>query len=277
MTAKKEEGCALCQEVRPLRDSHIIPEFLHGPLYDEKHRFNTYGQDGSPETGLEQKGQRERLLCDECEQRFSDHERWVTNLFRGAIAAFSDTTRSEMVQGKSLKFTRIGTDAHPTTATVPSLLLVEGVDYVRLKLFLLSLLWRMGVSSLHFFREVELGPHEKKIRMMLINDDPGEPHDYPCQLRLIEADNRLLSDFQSQPRKYRLDGRTFYRLYSTGIRFDFCVSNRPIHPGDVELYCVKRQSDFIWCVDSVRKHPDLVAELLKLGQDLNLGESERRK
>ncbi len=145
------------------------------------------------------------------------------------------------------------------------MLLVEGVDYVRLKLFLLSVLWRMGVSKLHFFREVGLGPHEGKIRKMLLNDDPGDPDEYPCQLRLVEPDQRLLTDWLSQPRKARFDGKTFYRLFSTGVRFDFCVSNRTIHPGEVELYCIKRQPSFVWCIDSIHKHPDLVAELITFG------------
>lgn len=140
----------------------------------------------------------------------------------------------------------------------PSRPQVEAVDYAALKLFLLSLLWRMGVSSLHFFREVELGSHEERIRKMLLNDNPGEPSEYPCQLCLIEAEGRLLTDYQSQPQRSKREGRNFYRFYSTGVRFEFCVSNRPIHPGWVELYCVKRQQAFTWSVDSIHKHPDLV-------------------
>lgn len=268
MSVEKRQRCALCQQVRPLRDSHIIPEFLHGGLYDEIHRFNTYGHHGSPVGGLAQKRARECLLCDECEQRFCVYERCASVFYRGAVTAFSDTTRPAVTHGRSLKFTRIGEDSKPTTAPVPWVLLIEGVDYVRLKLFLLSLLWRMGVSSLYFFREVGLGPHEEKIRKMLLKDDPGEPGDYPCQIRLIEAYERLLTDYQSQPRKYRRDGKTFYRLFSTGIKFDFCVANRSIHPGLLELYCIKKQTDFVWSVDSIRKHPDLIAELIKFGYDM---------
>ncbi len=31
-------SCALCQQDRPLRESHILLEFLHRPIYDDKHR-----------------------------------------------------------------------------------------------------------------------------------------------------------------------------------------------------------------------------------------------
>ncbi len=53
--------CALCLE-RPLRDSHVIPEFLYKSIYDEKHRFYALAVGEYP--GYEQKGIRESLLCE---------------------------------------------------------------------------------------------------------------------------------------------------------------------------------------------------------------------
>jgi len=32
-------ACKLCNNEVPLRNSHIIPEFLYASLYDDKHRF----------------------------------------------------------------------------------------------------------------------------------------------------------------------------------------------------------------------------------------------
>jgi hypothetical protein len=127
MSGPKKQTCALCQQNLLLRESHIIPEFLHRTLYDDIHRFNTFGLEGSPEVGLAQKGERESLLCDKCEQRFADYERHAAVFYHGAIKAFSDTNTSELKYGKSLKFTRRGKDGKPTTAAVPTLLQVEGV------------------------------------------------------------------------------------------------------------------------------------------------------
>src|SRR5215469_14546681 len=39
VTVSAELKCALCRQERPLRKSHVIPEFMFGPLYDGKHRF----------------------------------------------------------------------------------------------------------------------------------------------------------------------------------------------------------------------------------------------
>lgn len=268
MSANERRSCALCGQNRDLRDSHVIPEFLHLPLYDEKHRFHTYGLDGEPQRGLEQKGQRESLLCDECEQRFSNYERWVSDFYRGAVAAFADTSRSELQHGRSLKFTRIGLDGKPTTSAVPRMLHVEGIDYAKMKLFLLSLLWRMGISKLLFFSGITLGFQEKRIRKMLLSNDPGTAEHYACQLRLIELDGRLITDYQSQPRQYTHNGRKCCRFYSTGVRFDFMVSNHPADPESVEFFCIKPQSHYVCWIDSVRGHPELVNELVKFGRDM---------
>jgi hypothetical protein len=155
--------------------------------------------------------------------------------------------------------------------------MVEGFDYVRMKLFLLSLLWRMGVSQPYFFNEVKLGFHEKRIRRMLLADDPGSADQYACQFRLIELEGQLLTDYQSRPRQYTHNGRKCCRFYSTGIRFDFMVSNHPADPESMELFCVKPRSQYVCWIDSVRTHPDLVAELIKFGGDMKWIQANQTK
>lgn len=266
MSADKRTACALCQQIRPLRESHIIPEFLHGPLYEDTiRRFNTYGLDGRPKTGFLQKGQHEHLLCDECEQRFCVYENWASGFYKGAIAAFSNTTRSEIPYGKKLRFTRIDSDGNPTMTAVPTKLIADGFDYAKMKLFLLSILWRMGMSQSYFFSGLTLGFQEKRIRRMLLEDDPGSAERYACQLRLIHLDGRLITDYQSQPRQFDYCGRKCCRLFSTGFRFDFMVSNHPPDPKFVELYCVKPQPQYVCWVDSILTHPDLAGELREFG------------
>ena len=271
----KRTICALCQQPRTLRESHIIPEFLHGPLYEENLcSFNTYGHEGRPKVGFMRKGERERLLCDECEKRFSVYEGWASDFYKGAIVAFSDTTRSEIPFGKRLHFTRIDSNGNPTKSGVPRKLKVEGFDYKILKLFLLSLLWRMGVSQLHFFSGVTLGHQEKRLRRMLLENDPGSAERYACQMRLIELEGKLVTDYQSQPHQYDHRGKKCCRLFSTGFRFDFMASNHPADDYDVDHYCVKPQPHYECWVDSIRTHPDLANELIKLGNDMKWTEAK---
>lgn len=262
-------ACALCRQISPLRNSHIIPEFLYETLYDEIHRFNTYGKEGLPILGMEQKGERERLLCDGCEKRFCQYENFACDFIRGGLAAFAETRPLVVSLSGQLKYTRIDALGSPTTEKVPTWIAVDGIDYAKLKLFFLSLIWRMGISKLHFFHEVDLGPHQAKIGKMLLNNHPGEPNEYPCEICLVEINERLLTDWQQQPHKYREGMKTFYRFIASGIMFTFWVTNQPIHSGMIELYCVQRKPSFLWSVNSIHKHPDLVAALIKTGYDLN--------
>jgi hypothetical protein len=77
--------CALCCEEADLRASHIIPEFMFKPLYGEDyHRFHVLS--AQARNRYEQKGIREKLLCEACEQRFSVNERYVSQLMFGDLA-----------------------------------------------------------------------------------------------------------------------------------------------------------------------------------------------
>lgn len=55
---------------------------------------------------------------------------------------------------------------------------ISDFDYLKLKMFFISLLWRAGVSSRALFRRVNLGPHEDRLRQLILANDPGSPHDY---------------------------------------------------------------------------------------------------
>lgn len=273
MSADNQQTCALCQQVRPLKLSHIVPEFLHGPLYEENHSFNTYGHEGRPKAGYMRKGERQDLLCGECEGRFSVHEGWASDFYKGALSAFADTTRAEVCFGKTLKFTRIDASGQPTTLPVPRILKIEGFDYVKMKLFLLSLLWRMGVSRLHFFEEITLGHHEKRIRKMLLDGDPGKAEVYACQLRLIELNGRLVTDCQIQPKQYDHLGKKRCKFFSTGFKFDFTVNNHPPDPESLKLFCVKPSSEYSLWIDSILTHQDLREDLVRLGRNMNWSNS----
>jgi hypothetical protein len=67
------ETCALCLEQRPLMESHFIPKFAIRTFKDQ----SLTGYMRSPEAPnvRRQDGKKERLLCGECEGRFSRAER----------------------------------------------------------------------------------------------------------------------------------------------------------------------------------------------------------
>lgn len=144
--------CRLCQNEEDLSDSHIIPEFFFKPLYTSKHQFFALSTDEGIANKILQKGLREKLLCQKCETFLSKYELYVAEVFQG-------TSRLQM---KQLSEKRI----------------VLAVDYVKFKLFELSVLWRASISSLDFFSAIVLGDEEEKLRKMLLAEDPGEPGMY---------------------------------------------------------------------------------------------------
>lgn len=121
-SAAREPECRLCLRPRRLRRSHIIPEAVYKPLYDEKHRAIAFHPNDTTNYGFMQKGLREPLLCGDCEQFLNDmyekpfYRMWIEN---DTLAVLTDQDAA----------------------------VIEGLDYATFKLFHMSVLFRAGVSS----------------------------------------------------------------------------------------------------------------------------------
>lgn len=197
--------CALCKTNGELRNSHIIPEFFYKLVYDPSpRRFRVVSAIASEPERYVQKGLRERLLCSVCEQKIGRLENYAKKTF---------------VDGKGLQITQ------QNAAVV-----LSNLDYKLFKLFLLSLLWRMSVSKLDFFREVRLGLYEEKIRLALVNDDPLLPLQYACQMIVVLVGGKTCTDWIVEPTVARVGGRHVYSLVITGILFNFYVGRQPLQP-----------------------------------------------
>ena len=193
--------CAMCRQERKLVRSHIIPEFLYKAMYDSKHRILFVSPDPSQLLQLPQKGIREKLLCSECDSRLGNYEHYAEPLIFGGNCR---------VQIKKV---------------TKDYILVHRVNYRLFKLFQLSILWRMSVSSLNFFQAVDLGVHEDRIRQMLLNQDPGQAHQYGCIMQTVTVGGKLL-DVVRQPDFLRSDGFPSYRLLAGGFLWMWVVGSR---------------------------------------------------
>src|SRR5438046_2906705 len=106
-------GCALCRRRREIRSSHIIPEFMYSSLYDGIHRFQVLSVDQAEPNRFAQKGLRQPLLCDDCEQRLSTYERYVSLMMGGGLELEYETRGQQVF--------------------------VRGIDYKALRMFQLSI------------------------------------------------------------------------------------------------------------------------------------------
>lgn len=210
-----DRRCALCLELRPLRFSHIYPEWVYKPLYDEKHRLEVLSVVPDGRNELRQKGMRERLLCEACEQKFSSWEGYVHDLF--------------VKPAKPLEVERQG-----------SLLRIGGLDYPKLKLFELSILWRAGVSTLPFFAKCRLGPHAEIIRFQLAHSDPGDADRYGALMYGLKV-GELPETLQviAEPRPVRSHGIRAYNLTFAGFLWLFHVASA--NPPSLLRQCYLRE------------------------------------
>jgi len=146
--------CKFCAEERPLCKSHIVPEFLYKSLYNSKHEMMGIGPAHKSGHRLVRSGVYERLLCSDCEHYFSINFE------------------------QPFKLTWVDNYPYPKVWNEKEIYCAQ-FDYVSFKLFHLSVLWRAAVSSRLDFAEVNLGPHEERIREMLRHRIAGPAHHYP--------------------------------------------------------------------------------------------------
>jgi hypothetical protein len=199
--------CKLCHQEAELRDSHVLPEFLYAALCDEKHRYNVVSNAHGKFPKPEQKGLREPLLCAACEGKLSRWETYTANVLNGRGRVQSQ---------------RIG-----------DTIVMESLDYRQFKLFLLSLIWRAGISSLLVFRETALGPHEEWLRMMLLAEDPGPEDKYGCLVFAITLDEQPLGGIIYGPQPCWIGTHRCYRLLVRSFLFIYFVSSH--RPDDIAL------------------------------------------
>ena len=150
--------CALCRHERELVESHIFPKFTYKRMREGDGRlrqFSTAHPD--PEGSVVQDGIKEYLLCLECEGRFQKWEEYFARI----------------LYQKQLFDLKRPTDGKEWVR-------LEGLNYEKTKLFLLSILWRTDVTK-HARFKVGLGEkHEARLRFMLLNANPGLPYEYGC-------------------------------------------------------------------------------------------------
>ncbi len=159
-----------------------------------------------------QTGYWERLLCQKCETQFSRYEKYA----------------SEHLLSLSFPV--------PKTAA-ERLITLRGLDYTALKLFSLSILWRVGVAKGDFFRCVSLGPHESRLRTMLANEDPGEPDQYGCMITPFLPEPEIdVSHLLFQPFRTRIQGHNGCLLSFRGLAFSFFISRHALAPGLVSTF-----------------------------------------
>jgi hypothetical protein len=153
--------CALCKKRTELKESHILSKFFYKPLKTTDGKIDALTDDSSRKIRVLQDGIKEYLLCSACESKRSKWETYFSNKWH----------RGELF-GKSNPYK------------------IEGLDYSKFKLFLMSLLFMASISNDPLFADIKLSPTRiEKLRQMVNAMDAGEVDEYGCSIRLLEDDD----------------------------------------------------------------------------------------
>jgi hypothetical protein len=208
--------CKLClQDKKLLKKSHIIPDFMYQDLYDDKHKMisfnpNEYAAgDGyikNPSSG-EYEG---NILCSDCDNRIiGGYETYAAKVLFGGM---------DICDAPSVKTIKNGEQ---------ELTEYRQIDYKNFKLFLLSILWRAGISTRPLFNYIDLGPHSNILRKMIFEGEPGKIDDYPIFVMTFINDKEMPKDIIITPLKKRMaEGHIVYSFPIAGMIYCFYVNSK---------------------------------------------------
>jgi hypothetical protein len=165
--------CKLCHSNNQLQNSHIISETFWTAIYDKKHRAVPLATEISSLKFI-QKGIREELLCKLCEQKFST---WELILKNSLVDIGNRNSRF-------LTINRLNENLYK----------IECIEYKEFKLAILSILWRMSITSDPFFKSYDLGVYNEKLRQILLDENVPDEKQYPIMVSRCEIDNIFYPD-----------------------------------------------------------------------------------
>ena len=203
--------CKLCLlEKKLLKKSHIIPDFMYKELFDKNHKMIAFNpQDHAQKKGFikhPSSGEYEsNILCQDCDNRIlGGYENY------GSAILKNDGVITGTILSNGKEYTKF-----------------NNVEYKRFKLFILSILWRAGISSRKEFNSVELGPHSEVLRKMLYEGNAGEIDDYPILLVSFINGQKMPRDVVLTPTKMKSEnGLIYYAFPIAGIMYCIYVNSK---------------------------------------------------
>ena len=195
---KNESTCRLCLTSTSLIKSHIVSNSIFS-LVRDKTMNNRFYAIGSQTDNIVQDGPKEYLLCRECEQKIGRYEKYYKE------AVHLNRHKIEIIQDNKVA-------------------IIRNLDYKKIKLFLLSILWRMSISSLHQFAKVSLLNNEDVMRKIIFEEKPGRSHEFPIAAIIPLFDGKMNEGWMFFPIiSDRHDGITYYMVIG-GILYSISMT-----------------------------------------------------
>lgn len=231
--------------------SHIIPRFSFKQLKKvDGHFFEISSNPDKPELKL-QAEIRENLFCAKCDNEvLQENEDHLARVLYG---------------GKRLDFQEGRRVLH-----------VRGLDYRKTKNALLSILWRMSLSSHPYFQDVELGEkHSERIRKIILNAEVIEEVEYGVHICVPFFEGKFLGALIVPPDFTRVGHNRVYRCLISGFLYTFHIGSAKLLP-EMRGLILKRDGTCPILKADVMELPFLKHFCLTMGAALREREQKRK-
>ena len=208
-----EGTCKLCGHTAQLVKSHVIPKALH---------MDTLPEDGlkiypanQPYGKKSPTGIYRPFVCQGCENSFGPYDDYGVKFVR----KYEDGKTGKPLVGDSFEHG-----------------FIVDVDYARLKLWILSMLWRADACDHEFFDKINLGDKWRKtLTASVRRQAPGFDDDFAVTATLFD-EGELGSKMLHPPERTRFMDRNFYKFYLyRGFTFFIKADQRKLLPECVPL------------------------------------------
>lgn len=211
--------CQLCLKEKPLlKKSHIVPEFFYrkNNLYDKSHGiqklvFNKDTQKVIRERNLRTGVYDKKILCAECDNEvIGQYESYLSSLlFGGPIGKNEIPVFKDYIDLNGNEFSEF-----------------SNVPCKKLKIGLLSILWRAAISERDFFKKVKLADsYREQLRQMIKNGDFKEISDFPFVLITYRNDSTMPIDMIFPPGDFHHQKGSGFVFIIGGLIILFYISH----------------------------------------------------
>ena len=241
--------CKMCSETRSLIKAHVIPRSFFKQLNDGSGALKVAANKPGTYPRTSPAGVYDNeLVCGRCEELFAPWDGYAQKLL---LEPYNDSWYIEL---ESQRYAYV----------------FQEVDYRRLKLFFVSLLWRASTSAEGFYERIRLGPFEDSAKHMILENDPGETERFAVILARFEDP---LGRTMLGPDRTKLFDINYCRFYLAGYVAYVKVDQRK-SPDSLQEILLCKGRPFAVILRDFRTSKELVA-LRKLAKIVSTRSNRR--
>jgi hypothetical protein len=198
--------CKGCGENKTLIKAHVIPKSFYMDLRASANHLNIVPSNTEERQVRSHIGDYDsNILCKDCDSIMEKYDDYGKKLLLDRKETFIEREKNDQLLGWE----------------------VYDFDYLKLKLFFLSILWRASISSRPFFRRISLAQYEGQLKDLIWNEQDDENNTFGCVVaRFLPANIEGIEKSILDPDNTTIEGRNYYRFYFGGYNVWIRVDER---------------------------------------------------